>query len=84
MEQTEYPYITSLKLFNNFLIKHGVFYQFYYYMLMKHRSLESVLICMKMAYPPDYIMRAFYWGATKEGSDFWNQLQKEWIKHLYK
>ena len=84
MEQTAYSYISKLKLFNIFLIKHKAFYQFYYNMLMKHKSLERALIAMKMAYPYDYLMKAFYWGGTKEGGDFWTQLNAQWTTHLKK
>lgn len=70
------------KKFIQFLIDNGTLYPFCSALaLFKKRSLTQQLSIYKDK-PHDYIMRAFTWNKSKEGSEYWAILSRDWKQLL--
>lgn len=67
-----------VKHFLRFLKNHNVYWQYKEY--FQQTQLCSFKKFVLNTTPYYYITVAFYWGETLEGSDFWTDIDKKWLK----
>lgn len=82
MKNKKYYYEEAMKQFIKFLKRHGVYakymYYFYYYPLYcgKYHPLSHT--------EDKWILLAFDWECTKEGVNFWRNLNCKWMEEIYR
>jgi hypothetical protein len=74
----------TVRVLIKFLRKHGIRRQFIrafnnHKLNLRYENLND--ICIDVA-PVDWITLAFQWNMTKEGRDFWEHKNLEWIDYL--
>lgn len=68
---------TEFAMFSFFLMKRDLFEKFLRYTRRAHgHSLASYLMD---ATPKTFLLNAFSWKDTDEGTDFWSRLHDEWL-----
>ena len=74
----------TVRTLMKFLRLHGARRQFIrafknYKLNLRYEELNDM--CNEIA-PVDWIVLAFQWMMTKEGRDFWDNLNQEWIRYI--
>lgn len=69
-------------ILNDFLSKENVLFSFFRNYL-QNKTISSYITFCNINDTCDLICKAFVWQSTKEGQEFWNNIDNNWITKRY-